>query len=91
MLEFEWDPNKGATNLADHGVSFDEAVTAFEDPLSLTIEDPHHSEHEERLILLGRSRDNRLLVVVHTEREDRIRLISARPATRRERRDYEQS
>ncbi len=91
MLEFEWDPNNAATNLADHGISFDEAVTAFEDPLSLTIEDPDHSEHEERLILLGRSRNNRLLVVVHTEREDRIRLISVRPATRRERRDYEQS
>jgi uncharacterized protein len=91
MLEFEWDLSKAATNLADHEVSFDEAVTAFEDPLSLTIEDPDHSEHEERLILLGRSRNNRLLVVVHTEREGRIRLISARPATRRERRDYEQS
>ena len=91
MLEFEWDPSKAATNLADHEVSFDEAVTDFEDPLSLTIEDPDHSEHEERLILLGRSRNNRLLVVVHTEREGRIRLISARPATRRERRDYEQS
>ena len=89
MLEFEWDPNKAATNLADHEVSFDEAVTAFEDPLSLTIEDPDHSEREERLILLGRSRNNRLLVVVHTEREDRIRRISARLATRRERRDYE--
>jgi uncharacterized DUF497 family protein len=91
MLEFEWDANKAATNIADHGVSFDEAVTAFEDPLSLTIEDPDHSEHEERLILLGRSRNNRLLVVVHTERENRIRLISARSATPRERRDYEQS
>lgn len=91
MLEFKWDPNKAATNLADHEVSFDEAVTAFEDPLSLTIEDPDHSENEERLILLGRSRNNRLLVVVHTGREDRIRLISARLASRRERRDYEQS
>jgi uncharacterized DUF497 family protein len=91
MLEFEWDANKAATNIADHGVSFDEAVTAFEDPLSLTIEDPDHSEHEERLILLGRSRNNRLLVVVHTERENRIRLISARSATPRERRDYQQS
>jgi uncharacterized DUF497 family protein len=91
MLEFEWDANKAATNIADHGVSFDEAVTAFEDPLSLTIEHPDHSEHEERLILLGRSRNNRLLVVVHTERENRIRLISARSATPRERRDYEQS
>ena len=91
MLEFEWDPNKATTNLTDHGVSFDEAVTAFEDPLSLTIEDAYHSEHEERYILLGRSRNNRLLVIVHAERGDRIRLISARPATRHERRNYEQT
>ena len=90
MLEFEWDPNKAALNLTDHRVSFDEAVTAFEDPLSLTVEDPDHSEHEERYVLLGRSQNDRLLVIVHTERGDRIRLISARPATRHERRDYEQ-
>lgn len=91
MLEFEWHPDKGAENLRKHGLSFDEAVTAFADPLSLTIEDPDHSKDEERYLLLGISQAGRLLVVAHTERQHRVRLISARLATRRERRDYEQT
>ena len=88
-LLFEWDPNKARSNSAKHGVSFDEASTAFEDALSVTIPDPLHSEDEERFVLLGHSHLNRLLVVVHTDRGDRIRIISARPATRKERIRYE--
>jgi uncharacterized protein len=90
-LVFEWDPKKARRNLAMHGVSFDEAATAFRDPLSKTIDDPLHSEDEERFVLLGHSHRNRLLVVVHTERGDRIRLISARLAANKERVMYEES
>ncbi|MBM4020049.1 MAG: BrnT family toxin [Planctomycetes bacterium] len=90
-LAFEWDANKARANRAKHGVSFDEASTAFGDPLSITISDPLHSEDEERFVLIGRSLRNRLLVVVHTERGDRIRIISARPATRSERLRYEKN
>ncbi len=90
-LLFEWDPRKARRNLTIHGVSFDEASTAFRDPLSKTINDPLHSEDEERFVLLGHSHQNRLLVVVHTERGDRIRLISARLASNRERVGYEES
>ncbi len=90
-LSFEWDEQKARTNLAKHGVSFEEASTVFGDPLSLTIPDPAHSQTEDRYIILGHSHRQRLLVVVHTERDDNIRLISARPATRRERKSYEES
>ncbi len=89
MLTFEWDPNKAKINLERHGVSFDEASTAFQDPLSLTIDDPLHTEDEERFILLGLSHKNRMLVVVHTERGDNIRMISARKMTKQERKYYE--
>jgi len=90
-LLFEWDPGKARRNFRMHGVSFDEASTAFRDPLSKTIDDPLHSEDEERFVLLGLSHRNRLLVVVHTERGDRIRLISARLASHTERGRYEES
>lgn len=90
-LNFEWDERKAATNLQKHAVSFEEAATAFADQLSLTIPDPDHSEREERFILLGLSYRNRLVVVVHTERHDDIRIISARKAVRTERRQYEQA
>jgi uncharacterized DUF497 family protein len=90
-LSFEWDDQKARTNLAKHGVSFEEATTVFGDPLSLTIPDPAHSETEDRFIILGHSHRQRLLVVVHTERGDNLRIISARPASRRERKDYEES
>ena len=90
-LFFEWDPKKARRNLATHGVSFDEASTAFRDALSVTIDDPLHSEHEERHVLIGQSHHNRILVVVHTERGDRIRIISARLATNRERNRYEEN
>lgn len=89
-MNFEWDPNKAAANLEKHGVSFEEASTAFGDPLSLTVGDPGHSDDEQRFILLGLSFQGRLLVVAHTDRGDVVRIISARLATRRERRDYEQ-
>ena len=90
-LLFEWDPKKARSNLAKHGVSFDEAGTAFGDALSITVMDPLHSEAEERFVLVGCSYRNRLLVVVHAESGDRIRIISARVATKRERLDYEES
>jgi len=89
MLLFEWNPNKAASNLNKHGVTFDEATTVFQDTLSLTIDDPLHSADEERLIIIGMSHKNRILVVIHTEREDKVRMISARNATNHERRYYE--
>ena len=90
-LGFEWDESKAKSNLAKHAVTFEEASTVFGDPLSLTISDPAHSWGEHRFIILGQSHRQRLLVVVHTERGDNIRIISARPASRRERKDYEES
>jgi len=75
MLIFEWDLKKAKTNLEKHGVSFEEASTAFKDTLSLTIDDPLHSSDEKRLVLIGMSYNNRILVVVHTERGDNIRRL----------------
>ena len=91
MLSFEWDKNKARKNLTNHDVSFDEASTVFSDTLSLAIYDPLHSESEDRFILIGNSHSNRLLVVVHTERGDKIRIISARQATKHERKQYEEN
>ena len=88
-LTFEWDSRKARSNLAKHGVGFQEASTIFGDPLSLTIPDPEHSLSEERYITMGRAFTGKLLVVVHTERGDNIRIISARHASRRERKFYE--
>ena len=90
-IEFQWAPAKGESNLHKHGVAFEEATTAFADPLSLTIPDPLHSQGESRLVLIGKSQAGRLLVVVHVERGDSIRLISARTATRKERKTYEEN
>jgi uncharacterized DUF497 family protein len=88
-LEFEWSPAKAASNLKKHGVSFEEARTAFEDEEALLIPDPEHSVGEERFVLLGVSGASRLLVVIHCERgPDIIRLISARKAERTERAAY---
>ncbi len=89
-LAFEWDARKANSNLKKHGVSFEEAVTSFDDDFSSTIDDPLHSLGERRSVLLGMSNRRRLLVVVHVEKDDRIRLISARNATKGERRHYEQ-
>jgi uncharacterized DUF497 family protein len=90
-LGFEWDDNKAVANHAKHGVSFEEAATVFGDPLSLTIPDPAHSQVEDRFVIMGRSHQRKLLVVVHTERGDNIRVISARCASHRERKAYEEA
>jgi hypothetical protein len=90
-IRFEWDLAKDTRNVKKLDVTFDEASTAFADPLSLTIRDPAHSMGEERFVLLGQSLRGRLLVVAHTEKGDSIRLISARAANRIERRTYEES
>jgi hypothetical protein len=87
---FEWDPAKDEANRRKHGLSFREAISAFMDPLSITILDPDHSVDEERFLLLGENHMGHLLVVSHTDRQDRIRIISVRKADRRERRQYEQ-
>jgi uncharacterized protein len=86
---FEWDSAKAIANLQKHGVTFDEATTVFGDPLALLMADPDHSDAEERYLLLGMSSRKRLVVVAFAERPPRTRLISARRATRRERRRYE--
>jgi hypothetical protein len=88
-LKFEWDRRKAASNSKKHGVSFEDAATAFGDPLSVTIQDPKHSNDEDRFLLLGETQDKKLVVVAHTDRNDTIRIISARPATGRERKEYE--
>jgi hypothetical protein len=90
VLRFEWDPQKAARNLVKPGVSFEEAATVFGDPLGRIASDPRHSADEERFVLLGLSRRRRLLAIMFAERGQGIRLISARRATRRERRDYEE-
>ena len=87
----EWDPVKARTNLKKHGVSFEEASTVFDDPLFITFLDVEHSLDEERYITLGLSQRNRLLLVAHTDREGAIRIISARKATKNERRFYEEA
>jgi len=87
--EFEWEPLKAASNLQKHGVSFAEAATVFFDPLSITVPDPLHSIDEQRLVITGLSYQRRHLVVVHSDRGDRIRIISARLATASERKNYE--
>lgn len=81
--------NKAKTNLAKHGVSFEEATTACADALSLTMSDPLHSSEEDRFVLIGTSANNRLLIVVHAERNDHIRIISVRKTTKAESKYYE--
>ncbi len=89
-ITFEWDDIKAKRNMAKHGVSFEEAALVFADPLSLTIPDPLHSKAEERYITLGQSRDEFLVVVVHTDHRNHIRIISARRASKQERSAYEE-
>ena len=91
MLDFEWDPQKASYNKRKHHVSFSEAATVFRDELSVTAYDPDHSVDEDRYITIGWSEQGRLLMVSHTERNDRIRLISARELTRAEREVYEET
>jgi uncharacterized DUF497 family protein len=89
-LQFEWDSKKARSNKRKHGITFEEASAIFGDPLSITVHDPVHSVGENRFITIGTSATGRLVVVVHTERGDTIRIISARNATRNEKRQYEQ-
>lgn len=88
-MEFEWDAKKADSNAAKHGVTFSEATTVFGDPVELAIADPDHSEEEFRFLSMGQSARGRLLVVAYTERQGRTRIINAREATPRERRQYE--
>jgi len=89
-IAFEWDRRKDATNQRRHGVGFPEASTVFDDPLSITIPDPDHTIDEERFVIVGMSGNRNLLIVVHTIRGERVRLINARPATKHEKRKYEE-
>ena len=89
-LQLEWDPEKAKTNLFSHRVSFEEAGTVFGDPLGKIVDDPRHSGDEKRYVLLGHSEQHRLLAVMFTDRGEAVRLISARTATRRERREHEE-
>ena len=89
-MEFEWDPKKEAKNIRKHKVTFSEAATVFADTLSTTVPDPDHSEDEDRYIIIGLSQRPRLLMVAHTERGERIRIISARTLTPAEREAYEE-
>jgi uncharacterized protein len=89
-MRFEWNDNKAIRNLSKHGVSFDEAKTVFNDPLYVDFYDPDHSDDEERYLIAGKSNRGRLLIVSYTERQDSIRVISAREVTRSEREAYEE-
>lgn len=89
-LIFEWDERKAQANLRKHKISFEEAKTVFDDPFLLTFPDRKHSESEERYINIGTSQKGRILIVIHTEQEQNMRLISCRKATRNERRVYEE-
>jgi uncharacterized DUF497 family protein len=90
-MEFEWDQSKAVSNLKKHGVSFEEAKTVFDNPLAVIFDDEDHSIGEQREIIIGHSRQNRLLLIAFTERSGNVRIISARLATRQEREDYEQN
>ncbi|HNQ95472.1 MAG: BrnT family toxin [Anaerolineales bacterium] len=89
--DFEWDPEKAEKNLQKHEVSFEEASSVFDDPMFITVLDDEHSDDEERYITIGISNKTRLLLVAHTERDNRIRIISARKATKHEEKFYEET
>ena len=89
-MEFEWDPVKAALNSSKHGVSFSDAATVFGDPLAVTYFDPSHSDDEDRFITIGYSAGGKLLIVSHTDRGEHTRIISARQATSREKKQYEE-
>lgn len=90
-MEFEWDVNKAASNEIKHDVSFEEAKTIFSNPLAVIFVDEEHSDEEKREIIVGHSNNNRLILVIFTERSNKIRIISARKATPNERKDYEEN
>lgn len=87
-MEFEWDPVKAPSNATKHGINFEEAATVFGDPLARTRLDPDHGEREDRFVTLGLSMAGKLLVVAYSDRAEVIRIISARPATKRESRNH---
>ncbi len=89
-MDFEWDEEKAAGNYEKHGVSFTDAATVFDDPLYVDFYDPDHSSEESRYLIIGMSREGRLLIVSYTERDDVVRLISAREVTSTERNAYEE-
>jgi uncharacterized protein len=89
-MKFEWDPEKARSNIRKHKVSFEEAATALRDPMSATGLDPDHSVSEERFVTFGVSERGRLLVVAHADKDDTIRIISAREASKGEKRIYEE-
>ena len=89
-MQFEWDPDKDARNQIKHRVSFEEASTVFGDPLALTIDDPDHSVDERRFVTTGYSNRQRIIIVAHADRNDRVRLINAREATPAERHAYQE-
>lgn len=89
-MQLDWDQRKANSNLRKHALSFEEAATVFYDPLSATFDDPDHSEHESRYITIGYSSRNKLCLVVHTEREGVLRIISARELTAQERKRHEE-
>ena len=88
-MEFEWDDDKAESNVRKHGIEFTEAITVFGDPLAMTGYDPDHSDGEDRYITMGLSVTGRLLIASHTDRGEKVRIISAREASRGERKDYE--
>jgi len=89
-MKFEWDEDKAVINSAKHGVSFNEAETVFKDPLYVDFFDPHHSDNEDRYLMVGRSNRGRLLIVSYTDRRNSIRIISSREVTKMEREVYEE-
>ena len=89
-MKFTWDKRKAKSNLRKHGISFEEATTVFGDPLSITIDDPDHSETEERYIIIGCSSNLKTLIISHIDNGDTVRIISARKATKIERGYYEE-
>ena len=91
MIEFEWDPRKADRNLKKHGVSFAEAGTVFGDELAITVSDPDHSGEEDRYLTVGQSNRHRLLIISHTDRGNKIRIISARELTKAEQKEYEEA
>ena len=88
-MKFQWEPKQAEHNLKKHRVTFEDASTVFGDPLAATVPDPRHSVEENRFVTMGHSTENRLVVVAHVDRSEQVRIISARLATRRERRKYE--
>lgn len=90
-LRFEWDARKALTNQVKHGVSFEEAMSVFSDPLARIFDDPDHSVAESREIIIGLSQNQRLLIVCFTEPSNTVRILSARKATKNERQDYEET